>query len=146
FLGFLPDPMRRAAEGWLGVPEPAPGGGARRRPEYAPHFWDAPRDPWLGPRARPAAPRPAPGVSTPALRGARRGLRSVLVGLRLGVVLLLLAVLLPQLRLWFERQGWPDVVLLLDDSQSMSAVDRYSDPAVRDAAARLSQQAGIAEA
>ena len=28
----------------------------------------------------------------------------------LGLVLLMLAVFLPQLRLWFERQGWPDVV------------------------------------
>ena len=28
----------------------------------------------------------------------------------------MLIVLLPETQLWFERQGWPDVVLLLDDS------------------------------
>src|SRR5947209_16818480 len=60
-------------------------------------------------------------------------------GLRLGVLALLLAVLLPQLKLYFERQGWPDVVILIDDSQSMSADDRYSDEAVQKAAEKLGQ-------
>ena len=61
-------------------------------------------------------------------------------------MLLTLAVLLPQLQLRFERQGWPDVVILIDDSQSMSAVDRYRDPAVQQAALGLAQLEGLTEA
>ena len=38
------------------------------------------------------------------------GHRLLMAGLRLGVLVLLLLVLLPQLRVWYERQGWPDVV------------------------------------
>jgi hypothetical protein len=146
FLGFLPGGARRALEGWMGVPAPAPGEASRWRLEYTPFFWDAHADPWL------AAAVLAGGAALVVVLYRREGhnvgraTRAVLVGLRLGLVLLLLAVLLPQLKLWFERQGWPDVVLLIDDSQSMSAVDRYRDPAVKEAADRLAQAEGLAEA
>ena len=36
---------------------------------------------------------------------------------------LALLVLLPQLRVLFEREGWPDLVILIDDSKSMEHVD-----------------------
>jgi hypothetical protein len=146
FLGFLPDPLRRSAEAWLGVPEPAEGEGTRWRLEYSPYFLDSASDPWLAATVAAGALALAAFAYRRELRGASRGLRVILVGLRLVFVLLLLVVLLPRLRLWFERQGWPDVALLLDDSQSMSARDHYRDPAVRDAAARLASVAGLAEA
>jgi hypothetical protein len=76
-------------------------------------------------------------------RSIARGARLTLSGLRLGLVLLVLVVLLPQVRLWFERQGWPEVVLLLDDSQSMSATDRYRDPHVQEVADHLATVAQL---
>src|SRR5439155_24986246 len=54
-----------------------------------------------------------------------------------------LAVLLPQLRLWFERQGWPDVAIIIDDSRSMSARDNYQEPELRDAAQHLAELASL---
>ena len=66
---------------------------------------------------------------------ASRIYRLLLAGLRMFLVLLVLVVLLPQLQLWFERQGWPDVAILIDDSHSMSTMDNYQDAAVREAVA-----------
>src|SRR5207245_11143737 len=64
-------------------------------------------------------------------------------GLRLFYLLLALSVLLPQLRLWFEREGWPDVAILVDDSRSMSATDRYQDPAVQEMVDKLAKTGGF---
>jgi von Willebrand factor type A domain len=57
--------------------------------------------------------------------------------------LLTLTVLLPQLRLSFERQGWPDVAILIDDSRSMSATDHYQDPAIGKAVGRLGNESEL---
>jgi hypothetical protein len=146
FLGFLPDSLRRGAEGWFGVPAPAEGEGTRWRLEYSSYLWRATADPWLAAAIAAGALALTGYAYRDELRGSGGGLRFVLVGLRLGLVLLLLAVLLPQLRIWFERQGWPDVVLLIDDSQSMSTVDHYRDQAVEEAAARLVRVNGLNEA
>ena len=54
-----------------------------------------------------------------------------------------LGLLLPQVRLLFEREGWPDLVLLIDDSQSMSHVDDYQDPAVKSKAEDLARSANL---
>ncbi|HEY1378934.1 MAG TPA: VWA domain-containing protein [Gemmataceae bacterium] len=59
------------------------------------------------------------------------------------MVLLTLGLLLPQVRLLFEREGWPDLVLLIDDSQSMSHPDDYQDPAVKAKADELARAAGL---
>ena len=145
FLGFLPDASRRGVEEWLGVPPPAVGEESRWRLEYTPYLLDRTSDVWLAPALALAA-----GVLVLAVYRreghARAGRRAVLVGLRCGLLLLLLGVLLPQLRVFFERQGSPDVVLLFDDSQSMSAADRYRDPAVKEAAERLGRLGGVTEA
>jgi hypothetical protein len=146
FLGFLPDTLRRSAESGLGIPEPSEGEGTRWRLEYSSYFWDTATDPWLATVVAASALALTAFAYRRELRGSRRSLRWLLVGLRFGLVLALLAVLLPQLRLWFERQGWPDVVLLIDDSQSMSAVDRYREPAVQEAAAKLARTAGLSQA
>src|SRR5207237_7651446 len=64
-------------------------------------------------------------------------------GRRTQLILLTLGLLLPQVRLLFEREGWPDLVLLIDDSQSMSHADDYQDPAVRAKVVELTRAAGL---
>ena len=134
--------LRRGLEQAMGIAAPAAGEGSHWRLEAGHRLVDARTDLWLSVavllaggalvwfvyRREGGKPRPAQ--------------RLVLMGLRVGVLLLLLAVLLPQLRLHFERQGWPDVVLLIDDSESMSAKERYTDPEVREAADSLAGEAG----
>src|SRR5262249_61679847 len=66
-----------------------------------------------------------------------------LAGVRICFLIVALMVLLPQISLWFERESWPDVVLLFDDSQSMSTVDNYQDEAVQAAAQQLAQTANL---
>lgn len=143
FLGFLPEGPRRGIEQVLGIAPPAPGEGSRWRLEFNAYLLSAASDPWL--------------VATMALSGSAliflvyrrdamavsRPSRFVLTGLRIGLVLVVLIVLLPQVRVWFERQGFPEVVLLIDDSQSMSATDRYRDPRVQEVADHLAEVAGL---
>lgn len=143
FLGFLPEGPRRGIEQVLGIAPPAPGEGSRWRLEFSSYLISPVSDPWV--------------VAAMALVGAalifvvyrqdamalpRLG-RFVLTGLRIGLVLVVLIVLLPQPRVWFERQGFPEVVLLIDDSQSMSATDRYRDPRVQEVANTLAEVAGL---
>jgi len=45
--------------------------------------------------------------------------RSGLIGMRVAIILLTLIVFLPQVRLLFEREAGPDVVILIDTSRSM---------------------------
>ena len=49
-------------------------------------------------------------------------------------------MLLPQLQLRFERQGWPDIVILVDDSRSMGEPDYYQDESVQEAANTLADR------
>jgi hypothetical protein len=143
FLSFLPEGLRRTAEAWMGIPPPASGEGSRWRLEFTPYLWDAAADPWLAGvlGALGAAlviwiyRQEAPTVSF--------GYKLLLAGVRACLLLLALSVMLPQLRLWFERQGWPDVAIILDDSQSMSTVDRYRDARVQAAADQLTQVASL---
>jgi hypothetical protein len=146
FLGFLPEGVRRGAEEAMNIPPPAAGEGTHWRSEYSAFLFDARSDVWLA---------GALAVGTVVLvaliyrregRMANAGSRALLVGLRCCLFALVLAVLLPQLRLWIERQGWPDVVLLIDDSGSMSHIDRYRDPQVQAAAERLAQLSNLTEA
>ena len=45
--------------------------------------------------------------------------------------------MLPQLQLRFDRQSWPDVVLIIDDSRSMGEPDSFTDEKVRERADEL---------
>jgi hypothetical protein len=145
FLGFLPDGARRGVEEWMGVPAPAPGEGSHWRLEFMSYLWDAGSDPWLAGALVCAAGALVAWVYRREGRAPGKGFRLVLGGLRIGLIALVLAVLLPQLKLWFERQGWPDVAILIDDSQSMSANDRYRDPRIQAAADRLARLGAITE-
>src|SRR5205085_9174907 len=60
--------------------------------------------------------------------------------LRFFLILLTLTVLGPQFSVSFERQGWPDVVLLVDDSGSMGEPDFYQDEHVRQAVNKYAEK------
>ncbi len=59
--------------------------------------------------------------------------------LRCTLFLVLLWVLWPQWRLVFNREGWPELVILVDTSGSQSQCDDYRDPAIRSALRALCQ-------
>jgi hypothetical protein len=142
-LSFLPYSWRLGLEQSLGVPPAAPGEGTRWRLENTPTFGlSVASERW--------------GLGTLAVgllllvgwiyrreRPAQMG--RLLPSLRLAVLLLGLFVLLPQLRLVFTREGWPDVVILVDDSRSMGTVDDYGLPANAARAAALARQEGLTE-
>jgi hypothetical protein len=143
FLGFLPEGARRAVESEFDIPPPTPGEGTRWRLAYTPYLRDSATDPWLAATLALAA---SILVSTAYRKEGRlAGLpyKALLTGLRVGLVLLTLVVLLPQLHLLFERQSWPNVAILIDDSQSMSITDHHQDARLRDAAERLVKVAGL---
>jgi hypothetical protein len=145
FLSFLPEALRRGVEAALGVPPPAPGEGRRWWLEFKPYLYDAAVDPWLAAVAAVLAAAAIFWIYRQEGRTAGAAYKVLLVVLRVCLLLLLLAVFLPQTRLWFERQGYPDVVLLIDDSQSMSTVDRYLDADVRTAAEQLARDAALTQ-
>jgi Aerotolerance regulator N-terminal/von Willebrand factor type A domain len=148
FLGFLPTSVRSPVERSLGVPEAVPGEGTRWRLESMAFLTgDASSDRWLAAGLVLLAglfvwqfyrlERPGPSI---ARQGAWRNPLLRLGGLRLGLLVLTVAVLLPQLKLAFEREGWPDVVVVLDESRSMAVVDTFRDPAVQARAEELKRE------
>jgi Aerotolerance regulator N-terminal/von Willebrand factor type A domain len=138
-LGFLPAGWRASIEGRLGVPPPAAGEGTHWHLEFTSYLWDAATDPWLAGTFLTALAILVALVYRREGQTAGRSYKLLLAGLRLFLVLLTLTVLLPQLRLRFEREGWPDLAIVIDDSASMSTADRYQDPRVQEAADRLVQ-------
>ena len=141
FLGFLPEDLRRWSEQALKVPPPAPGEKTMWRLEYTSYLWSDKFDPWLVGLAGVIALALVVFVYHQERGRATTADRFLLGGLRLGLLALLLGAILPQLRLWFDRQSWPSVVVLVDDSFSMSARERYGDPADKAAADRLAKEA-----
>jgi hypothetical protein len=138
-LSFLPASLRSSIEARLGVPPPPAGEGTHWHLEFTPYLWDAATDPWLAGTFAAGMAILVAVIYRREGQIAGRGYKLLLAGLRLLLVLLTLTVLLPQLRLRFEREGWPDVAILIDDSASMSTADRYQDPRVQEAADRLVQ-------
>lgn len=138
FLGFLPESWRATVESTLGVPKPVPGESTRWRLEYTAYLQgDSATQPWLIGALAVGACVLVLGIYLREGATASAIYRLLLAGLRMFLVLLVLVVFLPQLQLWFERQGWPDVAILIDDSMSMSTTDNYQDAQVREAVARL---------
>lgn len=148
-LGFLPESGRSAVESALGVPSAGPGEGTRWRLESEPVYRERSR------------PRLLPFVTDSRLLIGLVGLVGVVIvglyflerraagkfgrlllplGLRLAAVLLIGFLLLPQWRLGFDREGWPDVAVILDTSASMSTADDLRDPAIR---AKADELAGV---
>ena len=147
-LGFLPDDTRTLIEGSLGVPTAGPGEGTKWKVETATAYLHSFRH-----DRRLIAGLMLLAIATIATfywleRRTSGKLRRVVLPalLRIAAVLLLGFILLPQLRLAFQRDRWPDVVILIDTSASMSRIDPYEDPAVRAKAAELTLAADVPEA
>ncbi len=147
-LGFLPHGPRASVESTAGMPTAGPGEGTRWRLEGATAFFkNAVTD-------RRVVGTLAFGCLVLTLgvyrleRRAAGGFGRLVVPalLRCAVFLLALFVLLPQLRLAFDREGWPEVVILLDTSASMAKVDEMRDPAVRAKAEELAGTTDLSEA
>jgi hypothetical protein len=150
-LGFLPAGVRQSVETAFGVPPAAAGEGTRWRLEFLPYLTGEPRtDRWLAGTVGVAAIILAGWIYRRELcavnRGHRPRLQVAMIGLRAALLLLTLGLLLPQVRLLFEREGWPDLVLLIDDSQSMGHADDYQDPDVRAKAAELAKAGELSAA
>jgi hypothetical protein len=142
FLGFLiPDVVRGGVESWLDVPPPASGestawtlrGGAPVGPHWVFSL--------LGVLVMGLA---LMVVVITTLFEARSG-ASLLVHFALGTLsLLIFGVVVfwlwPQPQLVFERQTWPDVVVLIDDSLSMGGVDPYRSEEAREPVKRLEER------
>ena len=141
FMGFLPDGLRGWIESWMGIAPPAPGEATHWDPEFRTVFLrDSGSDTWLLAGLalgaiilvyfiyRAEAPNTSPAY------------KLLLGGLRLFLILITLAVLLPQLQVRFDRQGWPDVVLLIDDSRSMGEPDYYQDEQQQEAVKQYGEQ------
>jgi hypothetical protein len=139
FLGFLPEQLRRSAEARLGVPSPAAGEGTRWVVELTPFLRDPASDRWLAGGAALGMAILVVWIYSLEGKTANRWYKLLLAGLRLFVLLVALVILLPQLRLWFERQGWPDIAILIDDSGSMGVTDRYEDSRIQAGVERLIQ-------
>ena len=65
--------------------------------------------------------------------------------LRSATFLLALFVVLAQLRLAFDREGWPEIVILIDTSASMDKRDEFKDAAVRAKAEELAGATNLSE-
>ena len=147
-LGFLPTEWRHAAEQAAGVPAAAPGEGTKWRLEGFTAFVRN----WLADRRLALALAGLAVVLTVALyrleRRAVGGIRRLLLpaALRISTFLFVLFVLLSQLQLAFDREGWPEVVILVDTSASMSTTDTIKDPAVKAKADELLRGANLSAA
>jgi len=139
-FGYLFDSWRGWFERLLGVPPAPPGEGTRWELETRPFLRDSGSDFW-----------PVVGIALASLflifhiyreEGplVSKLYKALLGAMRLSLILLTLFVLLPQLKLRFDRQGWPDVVMIIDDSRSMGEADSFLDEQVRERAAKLREQ------
>jgi hypothetical protein len=146
-LGFLPHEWRNAIEKAAGVPAAAPGEGTKWRLEgFTAFFRHAATDRRAVGVVALACLALTAGVYVLERRAAGGSWRVVLpMLLRASAFLLALFVLLGQLRLAFDREGWPEVVVLLDDSASMSKADDFRDPAVRAKAEELAGATNLSQ-
>ena len=138
-FGFLPAETRKQLEASAGVPSEQPGEGTKWRLEGFTAFV---RNSVVDRRLILALAVGSLALIALIYRLERRAVsgfhRLIVPGLlRLSVLLLTLFVLLPQLRLAFDREGWPEVVILIDTSGSMGHYDDFKDPAVKAKAEEL---------
>jgi hypothetical protein len=143
FLGFLPDGVRRSLESVRGIDAPAPGEGSNWALEFTPYLWDAASDPWLVGLLAVLGVGFTLWVYRQEGQTASLAYKLLLAGMRACLLLVALVVLLPLLQVQVQRQGWPDVVILIDDSLSMGTADAYRDPEVQAAAEKLTRVAGL---
>jgi hypothetical protein len=137
FLGFLPRTLRNWMEAGVGAPAAPAGEESRWELGSRAVFLDGTQDSWFLGMAGVIALvltiliyRAEGPTVNPVYRG-------LLVGLRLCLIWFTLAVLLPQREWRIDRQGWPDIVLLVDTSRSMGESDHYQTEKMRERAKQL---------
>jgi hypothetical protein len=130
-LAAFPESGRTWAEGVLGIPPSAPGEATRIDLESQPVFPFVSREAWVRVGLAVFA-----GLMLFFLYKAEGPLVNpfykMLMGcMRISLILLTLYVLMPQLQLRIDREGWPDIALIIDDSLSMGEPDVFQDEKVR---------------
>ncbi|GEM_PF-437712 len=137
FLGFLPPILRNFFEKLVGAP-PSPAGEESRWDLGGRNvFFDGIHDRWyLG----------LLGIAAVALvfftyraegPQVNKIYKLLLGGLRIFMIWLMLGWLLPQRDWRIDRQGWPDLVVLIDTSRSMGEPDHYQNDKLRERSKQL---------
>src|SRR5262249_4177291 len=119
FLGFLPDGTRATIERWHDIPPPAAGEDRVWTLQFVPYMLDERSDRWMIAGMALAALAMLFLVYRAEPEQAGGAYKFLMGGLRLGLILLTLIVFLGAAQLRFDRQSWPDVVVLIDTSRSM---------------------------
>jgi hypothetical protein len=142
FLGFcMPDSFRGWVEGILDVPPPAPGESTKWTLREGAVLGTWPYYPMLADAVIGLAGITIVITSLFEARSGARGLYLAILGVLAFVNISVASTwLLLQPEVHFERQNWPDVVLLIDDSLSMGGVDPYRDEKMREPVERLAQR------
>ncbi len=173
FLGFLPDSARLSMETGAYVPNrlcriidacdpgifakgfrhwialapdlPRLESGESRvwRLEFLHYFVSAAADPWLAGVLALATAALVFTIHQLEGRTASIVYKLLLSTLLFCFVLFALSVLLPRLQVRFERQSWPDIAIILDDSTSMTTADHYQDAKVQAMADELAKQTSM---
>lgn len=139
FLGFFPRILRNWFEKLVGAPPTPPGEESRWDLGGRAVFFDGVHDAWyLG----------LLGVAAVVLvfftyraEGPRVNAvyKLLMGGLRIFMIWLMLGWLMPQRDWRIDRQGWPDLVVLIDTSRSMGEPDQYRNDKLRDRAKQLGE-------
>ena len=138
------DSLKQLAEWCLGVPAGQPGQGTAWHLRVEPP-WPAGVPPWAALLVGLSAVLVVVLVYRRDAASLSRGKRALLAGLRLGVIGVLL-LLLTDITLTIDRTGLPVIVILVDDSASMSLEDRYADRDVDRQIQRLLADGGFQQA
>jgi hypothetical protein len=138
FLGFFPDFVRSWAEGLFGVPPPPPGEGTHWQLENHSYLFGLGNEGWWAGFLSLVSVVLVVFIYRAEAPMVSKLYKLVLAGLRIFLVLLMLHVLLPRIDLSFDRQGWPDLVLLIDNTRSMGEPDTYQDDKTRNRVKLLS--------
>jgi hypothetical protein len=141
FLG-KPEFLRHFLEWLFGMAAPPPGEANHWELQFQSSVWDTEVDPWLAGLVAILGTALVIFIYREEASATHRVLRLVFVSLRVGLLLLML-LLVREPQMIFVHQGLPDVVILIDDSLSMSTVDNYQDDTVRAAADALGKDAGL---
>ncbi len=140
FLSFLPDAWRGQLEAMMGVPPPPPGEMTHWELERAPVFLGATSDNWVLGCVGLACVLMVVLIYLAEAPTVHPIYKLLLASLRLFLVFTTLMVFMPQLQVRVDRQGWPDLVLLFDDSRSMGEPDVFQDDKVRKRAKDLGER------
>lgn len=153
FLSFMPMEWRRGVESDHGIKDVNAGEDQKWFVKFSAYLWDEKADLWLAPILGLLVValivwlyRREGRVMTTASPRAHVSRLALLIGLRVGLVILFLMLLLPQDKVQFKRQTWPDIAILVDVSGSMAKVDDFKDPEVKKVARELADAVNLPEA